>query len=145
MAGKGFPPKPKEQRVNAHDPVRGDWSAAPSAGWSHGDIPQPPVGLRAEAKETWQTWFVAWFAANWGPEDLPGLRMVIRLYNRTLAADCTAAERSELRQLMDSYGISKKGQQDRRWVRPKQDEIAAPAAGTAKAKASRYAHLRAVG
>lgn len=144
MGGKGFAPKPQDQRINAHDPQRGDWVAAPTDGWQHGRVPQPPSGLKAESKETWDTWFSAWFAAHWSPEDLPGLRMVIRLYNRSLAADCTAAERSELRQLMDSYGISKKGQQDRRWVKPKPDDAAKPEPRQG-AKQSRYAHLRAVG
>lgn len=87
----------------------------------------------------------AWYAANWGPEDLPVLRMVARLYSRCLSAKATGAERSELRQLMDSCGITKKGQQDRRWTAPKPkadpktvDDI------LPKTRATRYDHLRTV-
>ena len=48
----------------------------------------------------------------------------------------------ELRMAMDTYGITPKGQQDRRWAPPKdepQKEQEAPTPG------SRFAHLRAVG
>jgi hypothetical protein len=64
----------------------------------------------------WETWFGAWWAAHWSIDDLPGLRLVIRLYDRVTRGDVRRL--GELRQLMDSYGITPKGQQDRRWLRP---------------------------
>ena len=49
---------------------------------------------------------------------------------------------TELRQMLDNYGITPKGQQDRRWTAPKaKDEPAAAAPAEGKA----YGHLRAVG
>jgi hypothetical protein len=87
---------------------------------------------------TWEGWFESWWAANWGPDDLPSLRLVIGLWDRVNRGDIKRA--AELRQWMDSYGITPKGQQDRRWARPlpprapgKLDQFLVP---------SRYAHLR---
>jgi hypothetical protein len=86
----------------------------------------------------------SWFAANWGPEDLPNLRLVIKLWARVDSGKGSGSERSELRQLMDSYGITKKGQQDRRWAAPDADTLAAAKGTGAKPAASRYAHLKVV-
>jgi hypothetical protein len=138
MAGRGFAPKETGRR--GHDPlVRGDWQAVPAVGWQHGDVPAPPRPLSKAAIETWHAWFGSWFAAHWTPEDLPVLRMVIKLYARTLSGTATGSERSEFRQLADSYGITPKGQQDRRWKRPE----AAPAA-TPEMTPTPYAHLSVV-
>jgi hypothetical protein len=63
----------------------------------------------------------AWFAAHWTPEDLPGLRQLIRLYDQVERSEFQRA--AELRLQMDTYGITPKGQQDRRWTRPKPDEV----------------------
>jgi hypothetical protein len=90
------------------------------------------------SQDAWQTWFAAWFAAHWTRDDLPGLRQVIRLYDQVERGEFQRA--SELRLQMDTYGITPKGQQDRRWVRPKGDE-------TPKGKQQiddPYAHLRVV-
>lgn len=81
----------------------------------------------------------AWFAAYWTPEDLPALRQVIRLYDQVERDEYQRA--SELRLAMDSYGITPKGQQDRRWLRP-QSPAAVPAKPTSPQP---YAHLRVVG
>jgi hypothetical protein len=149
MAGVGKPPKAAEDRRGAHLPQRGDWQAVAGSGWQHGPIPAPPARLRAVSRETWVTWFQAWFAAHWGPEDLPMLRLAIGLYNLVAGGKATAAERSELRQLCDSYGITKKGQQDRRWTPPKEDATSqqpgAPDPGdTESPTTGRYGHLRSV-
>jgi hypothetical protein len=81
----------------------------------------------------------AWFASHWTPDDLPGLRKVIQLYDATERGDLHRS--AELRMSMDNYGITPKGQQDRRWTRPKADELpaAAPTPTTGK-----YARLKAV-
>jgi hypothetical protein len=39
--------------------------------------------------------------------------------------------------MLDGYGISKKGQQDRRWAQPKQETAPTPAAA-----GGHYGHLR---
>lgn len=135
MAGRG--PAPRENRVRRSEPTRGEWQRA-DGGWQHGDIPAPPTKLMKASQDAWQTWFAAWFAAHWTRDDLPGLRQVIRLYDQVERGEFQRA--SELRLQMDTYGITPKGQQDRRWVRPKGDE--AP-----KGKQQiddPYAHLRVV-
>lgn len=58
----------------------------------------------------------AWFAAHWGPDDLPGLRQLIRLYDQVERGEFQRA--NEVRIEMDNYGITPKGQQDRRWKKP---------------------------
>lgn len=85
--------------------------------------------------EAWSTWFGSWFASFWTPADLPGLRQLIRLYDQVERGEFQRA--SELRLQMDTYGITPKGQQDRRW----KPEL--PTASTDQ-RASRYAHLKAV-
>lgn len=125
MAGRG--PAPKLDRRNKSDvPQRGEWQAAAGVGWQHGEIPACPARGSA-ARATWAAWMGSWFAAHWAPEDLPGLRLVIRLWEKADAGRASGSERSELRQLMDSYGITPKGQQDRRWRAPERAEAAAPA------------------
>ena len=144
MAGHG--PSPSANRRRANEPERGDWQATPGIGWQHGEIPAPALGrkrLAAAAVEAWDTWMTSWFASHWGPEDLPNLRVIVALYGKVAGGRCTASERGELRQLMDNYGITKKGQQDRRWAPPKADRIPQPDDAPAT-KPSRYAHLQTV-
>lgn len=117
MAGRGPAPKDPGGRRNDHAPIRGEWKASPGVGWQHGEIPEPPV-RSAIARETWLTWFRSWFASYWTVDDLPNLRLVIKLWAKADSGKASGSERSELRQLMDSYGITPKGQQDRRWAAP---------------------------
>lgn len=83
-------------------------------------------------------WLRAWFAAHWTPDDLPGLRKVILLYDATERGELHRS--AELRMAMDGYGISPKGQQDRRWLRAKPDEKPKQA----EVPAGPYSHLRVV-
>lgn len=139
MAGRG--PAPKAERRNRSDvPIRGEWRAEPGIGWQHGDLPAAPTGLLKVSRETWATWFGAWFAAHWTPDDLPMLRQVAKLYDKVERGTALSAERTELRQLADSYGITPKGQQDRRWKPPAED--GQPATVPASAPTGRYGHLR---
>lgn len=118
MAGRGR--TPKQNRRNASDkPIRGEWTEA-EGGWQHGPTPESPDGLLEPSRKAWETWMAAWFAAHWTPDDLPGLRQVIRLYDQVERGEFQRA--SELRLSMDTYGITPKGQQDRRWARPKEEE-----------------------
>jgi hypothetical protein len=78
---------------------------------------------RKASRDAWATWFRAWFAAHWTPDDLPGLRTVIRLFDQVEAGEF--ARCTELRLAMDGYGITPKGQQDRRWARPKAETATA--------------------
>jgi hypothetical protein len=142
VAGTG--PPPKETRQNPYEtPIRGEWKPAPGSGWQHGEIPKPPAGLRQASREAWQTWFTAWFAAHWTPEDLPILRQIVALYDEIERKQASAAQLTQFRQLLDSYGITPKGQQDRRWTRPKAE---ASKVETEQEPAGKlYGHLRAVG
>ena len=131
----GPPPKSPEKRLRRNQPARGEWRAAEGVGWQHGPIPTAPDGLMDASIEAWTTWMAAWFAAHWGPEDLPGLLIVIHLYDQVERGEFQRA--SELRLWMAGFGISPQGQQDRRWTPPQ---------GPAKerkpvAKSGRYDHL----
>ena len=139
MAGRG--PKPKSERRRRNKPVRGEWQATDNVGWQHGPIPPPPDGLKDPSITAWFTWFQAWFAAHWAPDDLPGLRIVIRLYDEVERGEFTRA--TELRQMLDNYGISPKGQQDRRWTRPQaeEDKSSSP---QPQVVPDQYAHLKVV-
>jgi hypothetical protein len=141
MAGKG--PAPKVNRRNKSDkPIRGEWKSSEGEGWQYGEIPAPPDGLKQPSLDAWNTWFRAWFAAHWTPDDLPGLRQVIRLYDQLERDEFQRA--TELRLSMDNYGITPKGQQDRRWVRPTPEEVPSSSPQRQRASASPYAHLKVV-
>lgn len=98
----------------------------------------PPDGLLQPSRAAWETWFRAWFAAHWTPDDLPGLRQVVRLYDQVERGEFQRA--TELRLSMDTYGITPKGQQDRRWAPPKAEPESLPQ----PVAAGKYGHLRAV-
>ena len=138
MSGRGPAPKPEGVRRNKVAPTRGEWSASPGVGWQHGALPAPPAGLLAASRTAWETWMRAWFAAHWSPDDLPGLRKVVQLYDATERGELSRA--AELRMSMDNYGITPKGQQDRRWARPKPEDV--PAADVPAT--DKYKRLRAV-
>lgn len=133
MAGRGPAAKPGRRRRN--EPERGEWQAKSEMGWQHGSAPKPPTGILKASKDAWVTWMAAWFAAHWTPEDLPGLRQIIRIYDQVERGEFQRA--SELRLQMDTYGITPKGQQDRRWKRPEAAE------GEGERRPERR-HLRAV-
>lgn len=135
MAGRGRAPKDPSERRNTTAPIRGEMEAVPGVGWQHGAVPDVPDGLMAASVTAWSTWFGAWFAAHWGPEDVPGLRQLIRVYDQVERGEFQRA--GELRLGMDTFGISPKGQQDRRWKKP-EAEVAAPAVSSS----GRYQHLR---
>jgi hypothetical protein len=132
-------PAPKATRRRANIPVRGDWQPVTGLGWQHGPPPSPPAGLLKASRDAWTAWMAAWFASHWTPDDLPGLRTVIRLYDEVERGRFTRV--GELRQYMDGYGITPKGQQDRRWSPPKPEDKPAAPGGQPDGL---YDHLRAV-
>ena len=141
MAGRGPAPKANAQRRNPSDRrTRGDWQATPGVGWQHGAIPTPPAGLMPASRTAWETWMQSWVAAHWTALDLPGLRQLIRLYDQVERGEFQRA--TELRLGMDTYGITPKGQQDRRWQVPEEPEQR-PAASSTPAT-GRFAHLKVV-
>jgi hypothetical protein len=141
MAGKGRVPKPPGARRNSGPLHLGDWRSAPGVGWQHGPRPKPPTGLGDVARATWATWFGAWWASYWEPADVPTLRLVIRLFDRVERGEATGVERSELRLWMDTYGITPKGRQDRRWLAPSDETQPPPPRPRPRGS---YGHLRAI-
>lgn len=137
MAGRG--PAPSEDRVRRNEPERGEVLAAPGFGWQHGDKPEAPEGLMPASLDAWSVWFGSWFAAFWTIADLPGLRQLIRLYDQVERGEFQRC--GELRMQMDTYGITPKGQQDRRWRPPK---VEPPVHQAGESDAGQYAHLRRV-
>lgn len=124
MAGRGAAPKQQAQRRNHHDPQRGEWRNAPGIGWQHGDVPSLPDGVKAETTDAWSTWMGAWYAAFWSPEDLPALRAMALLYDQVMRGEYQ--RHAELRLNLDTWGVTPKGQQDRRWAPPIEAEPAKP-------------------
>jgi hypothetical protein len=143
MAGRGPPPKDPSTRVRRGGATRGEWDTRAEVGWRHGRVPAAPAKLLKVSRDVWAVWFGSWFAAHWEPEDLPGLYLVIRLYDAVMRGELQRS--AELRIQMDTYGMTPKGQQDRRWRRPPAGEEA-PSTATARGRAaqSRYGHLRPV-
>lgn len=129
-------PKPPGARRRANTPERGEWRAAEGVGWQHGEMPAPPDGLMPASVVAWETWFAAWFAAHWTPDDLPGLRQLVVIYDQVQRGEHQRS--GECRLWMDTYGISPKGQQDRRWARPVEDK---PAAGVRQIRARKLKAL----
>lgn len=117
-------------------PTRGEPAVAAAAKWS-GEIPTPPAGLSPASVEAWSTWFGAWFAAFWTSGDVPALRMMIRLFDQVERGEFQRAP--ELRLWLDTFGVTPKGQQDRRWKAP---EVAD--AGRLRGAGGNYAKLRSV-
>jgi hypothetical protein len=75
---------------------------------------------------------------HWGPWDVPMLRLIACLFDTVERGAASASLQTELRMLLDGYGLTPKGRQDRHWLPPEEPEAPArPASG-------RYAHLRAV-
>jgi hypothetical protein len=140
----GPAPKDPAQRRRRNKPARGEWQPAPGVGWQHKPFPAPPDGLLEPSRAAWETWFRAWFAAHWTPDDLPGLRQLILLYDHCERGAVKAADRSMLIRFMDSYGITPRGQVSLRWTRPKPDEKPAAAAPGGSMSSSPYGHLRVV-
>lgn len=115
MAGTG--PAPAEQRRRANEPERGDWKSLQLEGWQHEPVPACPVRGRFAA-ETWTTWMRSWVAAHWGPADLPNLRLAIACWSKIQSGAASREEHALYLRLADDLGLTRKGQQDRRWQQP---------------------------
>ncbi len=134
-------PPPNVNRRRRNKPAGGEWRPAQGRGWQGDTIPDPPDGLMTASRQTWDSWFKGWWAANWTLDYLPQIRKAIQLYDQTERGEFKAV--SELRQWMDGIGVTFKGQQMLRWQPPK-DDAAAEEQETPQ-PGQRFAHLRAVG
>lgn len=113
MARAGRPPKDPDKKVN-RVPMKYPWNEAPGEGWQHGDIPEPPEGLRPESLEAWEAWFTAWWAAFYQPQDLPQLRLAIQDFDAVVRGQ---KELVRILPVLDRWGVTEKGRQDNRWKR----------------------------
>lgn len=127
-------PAPQEERRRRNEPGRGEWRRPEGWGWQHGKVPSMPAHLLGASRDAWRVWFGAWFAAFWTPEDVPALRQMVRLYDQVERGEFQ--RHSELRLMMDTMGVTPKGQQDRRWRPPVEGE------SVSVVGESRYGHLR---
>jgi hypothetical protein len=114
----GPAPKFPSQRRRRNEPARGEWKRAPGIGWQHGPRPKPPSGLMPASRSAWAKWFSAWFAAHWGPGDVPQLCILARLFDAIERGELQRA--GELRLWMDNFGITPAGYQARRWQPPEE-------------------------
>ena len=115
----GSPIKDPSARRRRNVPKRGEFKDAPGVGWQHGRKPRAPDGLMPDSLAAWHTWFASWYAAFWTPADIPALRLLIKLYDVVERGE--VRHQGELRAWLDAYGITPKGQQDRRWKPPETD------------------------
>lgn len=121
--------------------MRRPWEHAEQAGWQHGTRPKAPSGLSSAAKRTWATWFGAWWAFWWSPEDVPVLELAIRAYDDALT---DPRARATAISLLDRMGCTAKGRQDLRWAPPKdieEPEVDPVTDELAQARASRAARV----
>lgn len=116
-------PKPKAD-AKRPEQRRHPVTPAEKGGWQHGEIPEPPGQLCAESLEVWGTWFAAWWASFWKPEDVPQLRLVITLFDKTTRGEL---DPSKLTPYLDRFGLTPKGRQDLRWAPPEAPPAPAPA------------------
>lgn len=137
----GPPPKDPSQRRRRNRPARGEFRESEVVGWQHGPVPDPPEGLHPDSVKAWNAWMEAWFAAFWGPWDIPCLRVVARLHDQVIRGNHQRS--AELRYWSESFGITPTGQQKLRWARPK-DERREPVWTETEGKDDPYAHLRIV-
>lgn len=141
MPGRGPAPKGHTQRPrDAKRRARGDFRKSEAIGWQYGEIPDPPADVSPATLEAWREWFSGWVSAHWIPGDVPQLRQMARLYDAVERGKLTRAP--ELRYWLDTYGLTPKGQQDRRWTPP--DDVPLPVDQRVK-RLDRYAHLRQLG
>jgi hypothetical protein len=85
----------------------------------------------------------SWFAAHWTADNVPDVETAILLFDQVRRGEHQRA--TELRLWEDNCGISLKGQQDRRWIRPEPEaKPSSPPRAKRRAAADPYGHLRVV-
>ena len=89
------------------------WNVAENEGWQHGKVPPCPKGLSAHGQRAWKTWMNAWWASFYSKEDLPGLELLVFLYDKVMLE---LIDVTKIMPLLDRYGITPKGRQDLRWA-----------------------------
>lgn len=110
MAGVGRAPKPKGQRVNRHEPQRGEWvDLVPLV---KPVLPAAHAKWSPRVKLLWRAWRADPVSSQWGPADLAAVW--------DLACIFDALQPNEQRLRMDSFGLTPKGKRDLRWRTPQE-------------------------
>ena len=107
----GSKPKPLGQSDQRETVFK--WNVAEHEGWQHGKVPPCPKNLSEHGKKAWKTWMNAWWACFYTPEDLPGLELLVLLYDKVMLE---IIDVTKIMPLLDRYGITPKGRQDLRWA-----------------------------
>lgn len=110
-----MPPGSKPMPPGTSNRQRAEWHYAAGVGWQHGPIPKAPAGLSAEGRKAWAAWMRSWWAGFYVPEDLPGLELLARLFDRCLAGDLDV---TKITPLFNQYGMTPKARIDLRWAPP---------------------------
>ena len=116
----GSKPLPPGEAVDQRKTVF-KWQLAEHEGWQHGKVPPCPKGLSIHGQKAWKTWMNAWWACFYTPDDLPGLQLLVLLYDKVLLEQIDV---TKVTPLLDRYGITPKARQDLRWAQipSKQDD-----------------------
>ena len=135
----GKKPLPESERVDKRVRQAVPWKYADGIGWRHGKIPAAPSGLSATARKTWRIWMGSWWASFYEAEDLPGLELLIRIYDRVLAEEL---DPPKLYPLMERYGITPNARINLRWAPPAGMPVEDAAPDVADEVAARRAERR---
>lgn len=121
MAGRGPPPKPKDQRRNRGAPARGEWIDLPAVDEPIlPDLPKRPRGTgrwHARTIAAWAAWRLDPATTQYGPAEVAAA--VELAWNLDASVKNEAgAKASEVRLRMDGLGLTAKGKRDLRWRAP---------------------------
>ena len=128
MAGRGRAPKLKDQRRNASAPQRGEWVTLPAL--EVAVLPELPERTPVEGpwsertKRAWAAWSLDPATGMYGPAELQSAIDLAYVYEQWVR-EAHTSQASEIRQRLDVLGLSPKGKQDRRWLMPAVEEVAA--------------------
>ncbi len=76
--------KPKPPGQSDQRETKFTWQLAENEGWQHGKVPPCPKGLSQHGQKAWKTWMNSWWACFYTPEDLPGLELLVLLYDKVM-------------------------------------------------------------
>lgn len=116
MAGPA--PKPKSQRVNRNEKLRGELTKIFPPSGKPPSLPARGKGRgqwSARTRRAWEAWWSDPASTMWGPGDVDLVEHLADVYEEWVRVP-KAAFAAEARQLRDLLGLTPKGKQDRRWV-----------------------------